>query len=73
MFYTNRVDPPVCYTLYTQSAILAHSHFTDYAAGTGSLRQRFPNLWVTSRFVVGREKFLICDFFNCIKIKNHKK
>jgi hypothetical protein len=26
-----------------------------------------------SRFEVGREKFLKCDFFNYIKIKNHKK
>jgi hypothetical protein len=35
--------------------------------------QRFPNWWVASRFVVGREKFLKCDFFNYITIKNHKK
>jgi hypothetical protein len=37
------------------------------------LKQRFPNWWVASRFVVGRKTFLKCDFFNCIKIKNHKK
>jgi hypothetical protein len=40
-----------------------------------ALNQRFPNWWVASRFVVGRETFLKCDsfFFNYIKIKNHKK
>jgi hypothetical protein len=27
------------------------------------LIQRFPNWWVASRFVVGRERFLKCDFF----------
>jgi hypothetical protein len=26
-----------------------------------------------SQFVAGREKFLKCDFFNYIKIENHKK
>jgi hypothetical protein len=31
-----------------------------------SARPAFPKL-------VGREKFLKCDFFNYIKIKNHKK
>jgi hypothetical protein len=35
--------------------------------------QRLPNWWVASRFVVGREKFLKCDFINYIKIKNDKK
>jgi hypothetical protein len=30
-------------------------------------------LWVASRFVVGNETFLKFDFFNYIKIKNHKK
>jgi hypothetical protein len=38
-----------------------------------SLHLRFPNWWVASRFVVGRKKFLKCDFFNYMKIKNHKK
>jgi hypothetical protein len=38
-----------------------------------SVLQRFPNCWVASRFVVGREKFMKCDFFNYIKIKNHTK
>jgi hypothetical protein len=35
-----------------------------------SLEQRFPN---ASRFVVGREKILKCDFFYYVKIKNRKK
>jgi hypothetical protein len=38
-----------------------------------SLEQRFTNWWVASRFVVGRENLLKWDFFNYIKIKNHKK
>jgi hypothetical protein len=29
--------------------------------------------WVASRFMVGREKFMKCEFFNYIKIKNHRK
>jgi hypothetical protein len=37
------------------------------------LLKHFPNWWVASRFVVGREKCLRCDFFNYIKIKNHMK
>jgi hypothetical protein len=37
------------------------------------LEQRFTNWWVASRFVVGREKFFKCDFFNDIKIKYLKK
>jgi hypothetical protein len=37
------------------------------------INQRFPNWWVASQFVVGCEKCLKCDFFNYIKIKNHKK
>jgi hypothetical protein len=37
------------------------------------LEQRFPNWWVASRFVVGHERFLKCDVFNYIKIKNDKK
>jgi hypothetical protein len=40
---------------------------------SSDLHQRFPNRWVASRFVVGREKFFKCDFFNYIKIKNDKK
>jgi hypothetical protein len=31
------------------------------------LKQRFPNWWVASRFVLGREKFLRCDFYNFYK------
>jgi hypothetical protein len=37
------------------------------------LHQHFPNWWVESRFVVGREKFLKSDFSDYIKIKDHKK
>jgi hypothetical protein len=40
---------------------------------TTALDQRFLNWRVASRFVVGREKFVKCDFFNYIKIKNNKK
>jgi hypothetical protein len=38
---------------------------------TVPLRQRFPNWWVASRFVVGREKFLKSDFYY-VKVKNKK-
>jgi hypothetical protein len=37
---------------------------TNVVQVLNALDQRFPNWWVASRFVVGREKFLKCDFFN---------
>jgi hypothetical protein len=37
------------------------------------LDRRFPNWWVARRFVLGRKRFLKCDFFNYIKVKNHEK
>jgi hypothetical protein len=36
---------------------------------TTGLEQRFPNWWVASRFVVGSEKFLKCDFLIILKLK----
>jgi hypothetical protein len=47
--------------------------FTSICGLYNPLNKSFSNWWVASRFVVGREKFLKCDFFNYIKIKSHKK
>jgi hypothetical protein len=37
--------------------------FWNNVAFTHCVGQRFPDWWVASRLVVGREKFLKCDFF----------
>jgi hypothetical protein len=42
-------------------------------AALNNVHQIFQNWWVASRFVLGREKFLKCNFFQCIKIKNRYK
>jgi hypothetical protein len=67
-----------CFRTLPFQFIMRHSHIVrplqfSYHAPHCSLWQRFLNWWAASRFVVGREKFLKCDFFNYIKIKNHKK
>jgi hypothetical protein len=46
---------------------------TPFLSLNKGLEQRFPNWWGASRFVMGRQKFLKCDFFNYIKIRNHEK
>jgi hypothetical protein len=53
--------------------------WTLFSSHRYGLEQRFPNWWaethwwVASPIVLGREKFLKCDFFNYTKIKNRKK
>jgi hypothetical protein len=33
-----------------------------WRASVNTVMRRFPNWWIARRFVVGREKFLKCDF-----------